>query len=511
MQENHINTKRIAKNTLFLYARLILVIGVTLYTSRVVLDKLGVTDFGLYHVVFGVIGMLTFLNGTLSSGTSRFITYELGAGDKQELKSTFSTALLAHITLALVILLIGETVGLWYATQVMVVPEGRMGAAMVVYQISVVTTMMSIVRVPFTSEIIAHERMNVYAYMGMYEAIAQLLVVYVLIVIPSDRLIIYAILQLMVACSVLFIYIVYAKRKFKEVSFKWYYNKQTFSKILKFSGWNIIANLSNTLSIQGIIMLFNLFFQPFVVAAQAVSNQISSGLMLFVNNVRQAVTPQIIKLYANEQYKESQRLTFLSAEYILYLLLLLGVPCIMVMQRLLDVWLVEVPEYAVEFAQLAVVQCIVSNTDGAFYTSLLAANKLEKNSLAALVLCGGQFVLLAVLFYFGCGPLWARYMAIFVTSLFSFVVKPYILWKDIDYSLSDLSKCIWHCVKVMIVIAVVSVAEYMLIPQHTTLDSLIVVVVSVLTVCAVSCLFMSKSERAQAFEMIINKIPVLRR
>ena len=174
-----IDSKRIAKNTVFLYARLILIFGVTLYTSRVVLDKLGVTDYGLYNVIYGVIGLLSFLNATLSSGTSRFITFELGKGDISRLRITFSTALYAHILLAAVIFILGETIGLWYATNVMVVPEGRFTAAMVVYQISILNTMLSIFMVPFTSEVMAHERMDVYAYLGILEVIMKLSLIHI--------------------------------------------------------------------------------------------------------------------------------------------------------------------------------------------------------------------------------------------------------------------------------------------------------------------------------------------
>lgn len=501
-----IDSRRIAKNTIFLYARLILVMGVQLYSSRVILDKLGATDYGLYYVVFGVIGLLSFLNATLSSGTSRFIAFELGKGNKDRLRTTFSTTLISHILLAAIILLFGETIGLWYANNVMVVPEGRLDAAMIVYQISILSTMISILQVPFTSEIMAHEEMNVYAYFGIYEACAKLIVVFLIAHTTFDKMLFFAALQCIVVLSVFIFYVWYSKKRFEEVSFRRYFDKDIFKSILKFSGWNIIANLSNTLMSQGVIMLFNIFFAPVVVAAQAISNQISTALMQFVSNVRQAINPQVIKLYADKQYKESKRLTFMSAEYIFDLLLLLGVPCIMVMPVLLDLWLVDVPDYAVVFAQLIIVQNILGNFSDAFYTPMLAANKLSKNSIASVFLCIAQFILLWILFALGLGPIWARYLALLSCVIFSFIVKPYILWKDIDYDLKDIYRCIWQCMKVMITVILVCIGIYLLVPQESLSDSLLVAILSIVVVSITALAYMERTKRENFMVVVLGKL-----
>lgn len=497
-----IDSKRIAKNTVFLYARLILVFGVTLYTSRVVLDKLGVDDYGLYNVVFSVIGLLSFLNGTLSACTSRFITFDLGKNNKERLKTTFSTALFTHVLLAGLILILAETLGIWYVHHVMVCPPERFHAAFIVYQISILTTMASIVQVPFTSEIMAHEEMDIYAYIGIYEAVAKLVVVFLLVRSPFDKMVYYATLLAVVNISVLLIYVIFSKSRFDEVRFKIQFDSHTFTEILKFSGWNIIANLSNTLSSQGVIMLFNIFFLPVVVAAQAIANQISNALMQFVNNVRQAVNPQVIKLYADGKFKDSKKLTFSSAEYIFDLLLLLGVPCIMVMPTLLNLWLVEVPEYTVAFAQLIVVKDILGNFSAAFYTPMVAANKIHKNSIAAAFLCAIKFALLFVLFKTGLGPLWASYLAIISTILFSFIIKPYILWKDVNYHIHELLTCIWHCLKIMITIIVICIPLYVFIPQNSLLSSLVVAILSAIVVLLVAYMYMTDSTRKKLYSFV---------
>lgn len=501
-----IDSKRIAKNTVFLYARLILIFGVTLYTSRVVLDKLGVTDYGLYNVIYGVIGLLSFLNATLSSGTSRFITFELGKGDISRLRITFSTALYAHILLAAVIFILGETIGLWYATNVMVVPEGRFTAAMVVYQISILNTMLSIFMVPFTSEVMAHERMDVYAYLGILEVILKLLVVFLLVFTPFDRLETYALLTFSVVAIILLYYVHFTRKNFEEVRFSKLFDWTVFKSIMKFSGWNIIANLSNTLMSQGVIMLFNLFFAPVVVAAQAISNQISAALMQFVNGVRNAINPQVIKSYADERYDDSKRLTLQSAEYVFDLLLLMGLPLIMIMDSFMHLWLVKVPDYAIVFAQLIILQDILGNFSAAFYTPMVAANKIEKNTYAAVFLCIIQFGLMWLLFKLGFGPVWARYLGILFCCIWSFVVKPYILWHDFQYSWKEMGFCLARSMRTFIIAGTICYLIYILIPQTNFGISILVAGLSALSVAIVSVFFMERSVRNRLVNYAVNRL-----
>lgn len=504
-----IDSKRIAKNTIFLYARLILVFAVTLYTSRVVLDKLGVEDYGLYNVVISVIGLLSFLNGTLSSGTSRFITFELGKKNEEKLKKTFGTALFTHIVLAGIVVLLGETLGLWYFFDIMVCPPERLGAAFWVYQFSVVTAALSILQVPYTAEIMAHEEMNIYAYIGIYEAVAKLLIVYLLSIAPWDKLVVYGFLMTVIPFTVFSFYAFYSHRLFAEVKFRPSYDKGIFQAILKFSGWNIIANISNMLMRQGVIMLLNAFFAPVVVAAQAVTSQVSNALMQFVENVRQAVNPQVIKLYADKKYDESKQLTFISAEYVFDLLLLMGVPLILIMPNLLNVWLVEVPQYTVEFIRLILIQDILGNFSAAFYTPMVAANKIQKNSIAAAFLCVAQFGMLYLLFKLGFSPIWTRYIGILFCCIWSFVVKPYILWKDVDYKWGEMTICILRCVRNAVIVSVLSYAVYLFIPQTNFGYSILVAGLSAITVILTTYIFMSQSMKKKILALVAQRVPFL--
>ena len=505
-----IEAKRIAKNTFFLYGRMLLVMGVSFYTSRVILEVLGVTDYGLYFTIFSIIGLLSFLNGTLSTSTSRYITFEIGKGVLEDLKKTFSTSLYSHLFLSGIILFLGETIGLWYADRILVVPEGQETAAMIVYQISIFCTLLSIIQVPFSAEIIAHERMNAYAFLGIYEACAKLGIVFILKYVSFNKIILYGILQASVTVSLLIIFIIYNKRNFKEVQFSTPYDKSIFKSMIKFSGWNIIANLCNSLMNQGVVMLFNIFFIPAIVAAQTLANQISLAANQFVTNIRQAINPQIIKLYAEGDKRQSEILTIKSSEYILYLLLFIGVPSILVMPRILDIWLVDVPEMAIAFCRLMILQIILDNFNNAFYVPMLAANKISTNAVLAGVICGIQFFLTWLLFHYGLGPLWARYLGIFSVTILSYFVKPLILVRQVRYSVNMIFKCLGKSLFIMFSIGILSSVLYLIWPQTSLLDSIGVAILSCFMVILVSYFIISSEERSRLHKIILKQYSKLK-
>lgn len=488
-----IDRKRILKNTAFMYIRMILVLLVSLYTSRVVLDKLGVEDFGLYNVIYSVIGILSFLNATLSSGTSRFITYELGTGDIERIKTTFSTTLIAHIFLALIILFFGESFGFWYVNNVMVIPPERLHIASIVYQMSILSTIFTILQVPFSATIIAYERMSIFAALGIIEVLLKLGIVYLITLGTVDKLLLYSILTCGVSMLVALFYLSYTKKAFKEVHFSVKFDKDVLKAIIKFSGWNIIANITNTLLNQGVIMLFNIFFNPVIVAAQAIASQLSNAFMQFINNVRVAVTPQVIKLYSEQKFEDSKNLTLKSAEYIFYLLLFLGLPCIAIMPKLMDLLLVDIPEFAIIFAQIIILQDILNNFNAAFYTPLIAANKVKSNSMSSLYICVTQFVLLYILFKLGCGPIWARILGVLNAIIYSFVVKPILLVREVNgYSYPEIYRCIWNCFKRLLFSGFLTVIIMKLIPITSILSAVLILILVATSVIVSVLIFMDK-------------------
>lgn len=502
------DNKRIAKNTLFLYFRMILIMGVTLYTSRVVLDKLGITDYSLYNVVGGVVGMLSFLNGTLSNGTSRFLMYELGVGNNVRLQNTFSTAFYIHLILAVIIVFIMETGGMWFLYNELVIPPERLSACVWVFQFSILTTVIVITQVPYTAIIMAHERMNIYAYVSVFEAIAKLSICYLLSITDSDKLIFYAVLIAIVQLLVAFYYRFYCSKHFYESRLKWAFDRNIFRNIMSFSGWNIMANISETLKLQGIIVLLNLFFAPAVVAAQAIANQISTAMLQFVNNFRTAINPQIIKLYAAGDKEESKRLTLNTTVYCFDLILLLGLPSIFVMNELLHIWLVEVPDYAVIFTQWIIVNHIIGTFNAAFYAPMMAANKIKSNSIAAVYFGIGQFIVLYILFEVGLGVMWVQYIQLFTMIIFSLMVKPYILYKEIDYTFKELIICYWSCAKVLILSLIISLPTCMCLDNNIVGTILKVIVVGI-SVLLSSYLFLDKVVKEKIHIIIYQRINIM--
>ena len=501
------DNKRIAKNTMFLYFRMILIMGVSLYTSRVILDKLGVDDYGLYNVVGGVIGMLSFLNGTLSNGTSRFITYELGKGNIQRLKNTFSTAFFVHLMLAIAILIVMETVGLWFIHYKLIIPPERLTACIWVFQLSIITTLISITQVPYTAVIMAHERMEVYAYISIFEAIAKLFICYLITIASNDRLITYALLVFIVQIIVAASYRLYSQRNFIESKLKLCFDNETFRSLMGFSGWNLMANLAETLKLQGYLILLNMFFQPAIVAAQSIGNQVANAMMQFISNFRTAINPQIIKLYAAEDYEASKRLTLSTTVLVFDLVLLLGLPTILVLDQIMKIWLVEVPPYAVIFTQYIIVQRILSTFDAAFYIPMMAANKIKTNSILATFSGPGMFVILYFIYKLGGDVMWMQYIGIFVLSVFGFVIKPYLLKNDvIGYSYKDFIWCFGACLKVTSLSLLLSLGAYKMFYQNNISSSILVFIISAITILFSSYIFMDKPIKEKVQMMIREKI-----
>lgn len=441
MEESRINGKRIAKNTIFLYFRMLLIMGVTLVTSRIVLDKLGTTDYGIYGAVGGVVAMLGFLNGTLSTGTSRFLTFELSRKKNSRLKETFNTAFISHFILSLIVIVILETIGVWFVSHKLIIPPERLSATVWTFHMSVLTIFVSIIQVPYMSAIIAHENLSIYALVGIFEASAKLGIVYLLSIGNWDRLVLYAILVAIVQILVAFFYIYYCVKNYKESHIELKVNNSIFKEMLSFSGWSLLANLSQILSSQGLIVIMNMFFLPVVVAAQTIGNQLASAIMSFVGNFRTAINPQIIKLYAAEAYAESRKLTLETSIYVFELILLFSLPMVVLMEPLLELWLVAVPEYTVAFSQYIVISQLFNVYNNSFYIPMTASGKLKENSYASLLLTLFAFITLYILFKSGWDVMWIQYISIIQVIISSFIIKPVILCKYIpDYSWSLILK-----------------------------------------------------------------------
>lgn len=500
------NNRRIAKNTIYLYIRMILIMVVTLYTSRVILDKLGVVDYGLYNVVGSVVGMLSFINGTLSIGTSRFITYELGTGNQKRLWYTFNTSFYTHLALSAIVLIILETAGLWFFYHKLVIPEERLDACFWVYQLSLFTAFISITQVPYNALVQSHEHFNTYAYVSIFEALAKLGICYAITVTAWDRLIMYAILIALIQTAVALYYRYYCNRHFEESHLSLHFDKQIFRGLMGFSGWNIVANVCEMLRVQGVIVIINLFLAPVVVAAQAISNQVSTALMGFVNNFRTAFNPQIIKLYAAGERDASKELTLQTTVICFDMVLILALPCIYTMKTIMCIWLVEVPDYAVVFTQYIMICNIIGTFNASFYIPMMAANKIKTNSVASVVFGFTQYIVLYIALYLGGGAMWVPILGVVGAILFSFFVKPYVLWKEINYTSKELLKCYWNCIKVLLISLFVTLPFVFLLDDNNITHAIIIVLITVVTVFSASILFMEKTMRDKVYYIVKSKI-----
>ena len=349
------NNKRIAKNTAMLYIRMLLIMSVTLYTSRVVLEVLGVEDFGIYNVVGGVVAMMGVLNGAMAVSTQRYLTFELGKGDDVRLKQTFSMCLTIYVLFAFILLFLAETIGLWFLNTQLNIPLERMIAAKYVYQFSILSAIITLLCNPYNAVIIAHEKMDVYAYASIIEAGLKLAAAYILLWIPYDRLIVYGLAIMATSMIVMSIYYFYCVRNFEECRYTFYWEKGLFTQLLSYSGWNMFGSVSALVKGQGLNVLLNMFFNPSVNASRGIAYQVNGAVTQFFSNFYIAVRPQITKYYAQNDMENMFKLVFRSSKFSFYLILLISLPIIIETPYIIKLWLGQLPEYVVIFIRLIIV------------------------------------------------------------------------------------------------------------------------------------------------------------
>ena len=362
MSDTSTNNKRIAKNTLMLYVRMLFTMAVSLFTSRVILQTLGIEDYGIYNVVGGVITMFTFINSAMVSSTQRYLNFELATGNDEKLKSIFNTSLQIHALIALAIILLGETVGLWFVMNKLVIPETRMTAAMCVYQCSILSCVVGIMSTPYNADIIAHEKMSAFAYISILDVSLKLLIVYLLVISPYDKLIVYAILVLAIQLLIIYIYARYCNKHFKESLIECKINRPLLKEMAGFAGWSFWGNLAGILYTQGLNMMLNIFFGPVVNAARAIAVQVQAAVQQFVGNFQMALNPQITKNYASGNLDQMHSLMFRSARFSFLLLFFISLPVILETEFILSVWLKTVPDDAVIFTQIMICISLIYTT-----------------------------------------------------------------------------------------------------------------------------------------------------
>ena len=477
------NNKRIAKNTVLLYVRMFFIMLVSLYTSRVILDVLGVDDYGIYQSVCGIVGFLSFLNGALGTGTSRFLTFELGTGNFEKLKKTFSTTISVHLILGLIILLVAETGGLWFVYNKLQIPAERFEDAVFAFHFSILTAICSILIVPFNAAIIAHERMSFFAYIGIAEVVCKLGVVYMLAIGNIDKLRLYSILLFVVQTIILLLYIFYCRKNIPESKAKPSIDKSIFKDIMSFSGWSLFSGGSIALNNQGIIVLLNMFFTPAIVVSRTISIQVNSATTQFVTNFRTAVNPQIVKKYAAKDYEGSASLLLESTKFSYYLTFILSLPLYFLAYPILNLWLGQVPEYCEAFLKIILIQGLFQVFDTSLYVALYAKGQLKENALISPTLGLLTFPIVYVLFRLGYSPLAMSWAFVIYNALLALLVKPALLVKIVNYSWKSIFSMFITCGLVTIVsLPIPIILSLLLDTSNNLLHAIIMLVVSILTV-----------------------------
>ncbi len=481
MSESTVNNKRIAKNTLVLYVRMLFLMAINLYTSRVILQALGVEDFGIYNVIGGFVALFAVLSQSLSSAASRFLTFEMGKGNKKKLARVFSTTLIIHFLLALVIVLLSEIIGIWFVNNKMVIAPDRLEAANWVFQFSVITFCFNLITVPHNAAIIAHEKMSAFAYISIFEGIGMLIICYFVMISPIDRLILYGFLILLIKTSSRFMFYIYCKRHFEECHFHLIYDKTLMKEIFGFASWNMIGSSAVILRNQGGNVLINLFDGPVVNAARAIANQVFHAVNGFVQNFFMALRPQITKSYAKGDMEYMMSLVYQGSRISYYMLLILCMPILTNTEYLLHLWLKNVPDHTVLFVQLTLVFALIESVSYTLVTAQLATGKVRNYQL---IVGGLQMMNLPVSYVIlklGGVPETILYVAIFfsISCLFARLI---MLKTNIHLNVMDfMVKVIVNIVAVTCVAATVPCVVSLTINKSTMWSFILITFLSVLS------------------------------
>lgn len=447
------NKKRIAKNTLLLYFRMLFLVIINLYTSRVILSELGVDDFGIYSVVGGFVAMFGMISDPLTGAISRFLTFELGR-NSDKLRETFSSAITIQITLSIVILLFAETLGIWYLNTWMNIQAERVLAANWVFQFSVITFITNLLSVPYNATIIAHEKMSAFAYISIFEGLGTLSIALLITISPLDKLIFYSLLMCVMAFLVRYIYIVYCKRNFEECCFKFAFNKPILKSMCSYAGWTVIGAGAYLFKNQGVDVILNLFCGTAVNGAKGIGTRVNGIVYSFSGNFMKAMNPQITKSYAEGNKEYMYDLIYRGTRFSFYLLFLISLPVLMNTQYLLQLWLGIVPQYSVGFVQLLLISSLVELLYGPLTTAHLATGKIKELQIVI-----GLTNLLNMPFSYialrlGCNPTITVAIALFL-SIIGLFLRIYLYKRIEDFSLMTYIKTVLLKIVYVILLALI--------------------------------------------------------
>lgn len=437
MSDNSSNNRRIAKNSIYMAIRMVFVLAITLYTTRVILDMLGVEDYGVYNVVCGFVSMFAFLNTSMSNGIQRFFNFELGKNGEEGANKVYNTALHIQFFLAVIIIVLTESFGIWYLHNKMVIPSDRLFAAEWIFQFSILSFLFIIMQAPYTAAVMAHERMDFYAIVSVLDAILKFAIVFAIPLFPGDKLIVYGVLYTFISVLNFILYFIYCKRNFAEIRIKRFFEKNLFRSMLGFSGWNIFGSLSGVMKEQGINLVLNLFFGPVVNAARGVAAQINGGLQSFVSNITTPVRPQVVQSYARGDYGRTMNLTYSVSKLSCCFLYLCSLPVVLEIDYILKIWLGNnIPEHTNTFVIIIILTSFVNNLNAAVSGVIHASGKMMTYQLVTSLVS----ILCVPASYIGLKnglPSEFALLMVFVWTALAQAAALLILKGIVDYSIKD--------------------------------------------------------------------------
>ena len=496
----------IGKNTIYLYLRSFFTLVITLYTSRVILDKLGINDFGIYNTVGSVTASLSFLTGALGLATSRFITYDLGKGEKTQLTITFRCIFTLYVILAFFILLFFEVTGPWFINHKLVFASSRVYAVHAVFHVSILSAIVYVLQVPFTSLVIAHEKMNFFAFMGIFDAIGKLLVCYLVSISSYDRLIMYSILLLSLSVIQCFFYLIYCKIHFIEATLKPLFHTDTIRSIGGFAIWSLLGQFSIMLQQQGINIITNIFFGPTIVAARAISMQVNDAVNKFVSNFMTAGTPQIVKRHAAGNEDSSKQLVRKLVIIAILLATIVCFPLYLNTNYILHLWLKEVPDYAVSFTQIILLQSIFNTVENGLYSVFYSHGRVKENALASPILSIFMFCIVYFLFMNGFSPIALSYCYFINVMLSCLIVKPILIHVIFRYEWSFFKRIYKTCFVLFLLLVPVAILHNLYLSKSTLLPVLCETFLFIVYITLTSYFFIFDSDIRLTLKTIIKKM-----
>ena len=501
------NNKRIAKNTLMLYFRMFIMTVVGLYTSRVVLQTLGVSDYGVYNVVGGIISMMTFLNSAMVAASQRFLSFELGRNDKGRLFRVFCTSVNIHATICIIAFIMAETVGLWFVNAKLNIPEGRMLAANWVYQASIVTFMINVMSVPYNSAIVAHEKMSVFAYISILDVVLKLLIVYMLLLFAVDKLILYSILMVFVVALIRLCYTFYCKRHFEECNYRLLVDWPLFKEMFSFAGWSVIGNLGFSFKDQLSNVILNLFFGTTVNAARGIGMQVTSHIKTFAHSFTMALNPQITKQYAGGNHEASRTLVYAGSRYTFYLLTMISIPVIINIDYILRLWLGIVPEFTSQFVIYSILTALIYALSECVTKAIQATGRIKWFQIGISIIMLSELPLAWALMELGYPPyavMWPALLTYSTAVFFRFwLIHQYVEgYNYLEYFI--------HVVLRSLIVFIISLGCSYLACLHLA-NTLLGLIVSsflcfLITSLAVIIIGMYKSERHIAIQYLLKQV-----